>query len=136
MRHNVSVVRGDMAQILRYGLVGVLLTSLYFGLTALIIETLGAVPTISSIVSFVVSVPVAFYLHKHVTFRAYSAHKLRREITRFCVTMTCAFLVSSLIVFFVTEVMFMHYGFAFLLTGVVVPLCNYIVFTVWVFREG
>jgi putative flippase GtrA len=117
-------------RLLRYGIVGGAISALYVVLTALIIETTSLRPVLASVAAFVASLPVAYWGHRHVTFGAagYST-----QFLRFAVTMTNAFVISSLSMLIVVDMLGASYIFALLATTVLVATINYTILGRWVF---
>jgi putative flippase GtrA len=118
-------------QLARYGLVGGALSVLYAGLTAVLIEATNWPALNASIGAFVLSLPFAYLGHRYVTFRSSGSHAT--ELVRFVVTMTNAFVVSSLSMLVTVGYFGAHYGYALLATTVLVTVVNYVVLSTWVF---
>ena len=121
------------AKLLRYGGVGGVVTVLYSGLTGLFAELLNAPAIFASIGAFLLVLPVAYWGHREVSFRGNARGD--RQLRRFVITMSAAFLVSSLSVLVLVNCLGAHYGFALLVTMIMVPMVNFFTLDQWVFRE-
>jgi putative flippase GtrA len=124
----------QIGKLLRYGGVGVIGTILYSGLTGLFVEVLYLPPIIASVGAFLFALPVVYWGHREISFRANAQGN--HQVPRFVITMSAAFFVSSLSVFVVVNELNSHYGFALLVTMILVPLVNFVVLDKWVFREA
>jgi putative flippase GtrA len=124
----------QVGKLLRYGAVGGIITVLYSGLTGLFVELLYFPPIVASVGAFLLALPAAYWGHCEISFRdnARGDHQLRR----FVITMSAAFFVASLSIFVLVNGLDAHYGFALLVTMMLVPIVNFIVLDQWVFREA
>lgn len=121
------------AKLLRYGGVGVVVTILYSGLTGLFVELLNAPAIFASIGAFLLVLPAAYWGHREVSFRDNARGDC--QLRRFVITMSAAFLASSLSVLILVNGLGAHYGFALLVTMMMVPMVNFLILDQWVFRE-
>jgi putative flippase GtrA len=119
-------------KLLRYGGVGGVVTILYSGLTGLFVELLNAPAIFASIGAFLLVLPAAYWGHREVSFRDNARGDC--QLRRFVITMSAAFLASSLSVLILVNGLGAHYGFALLVTMVMVPLVNFLILDQWVFR--
>jgi len=121
-------------QLLRYGIVGGSVTIVYVALTSLIIETTAWSALKASITGFVLTIPFAYVAHRFVTFASKEAYL--QQLVRFVITMTVAFIISSVSMLAIVHIYEAHYGYALLVTTVLVPSLNYLVLSAWVFKDG
>jgi len=104
---------------------------LYMALTSLIIESISWSPLKASVAAFCLSLPVAYFSHRYLTFRSTTSYS--GQFIRFVITMTNAFVVSSVSMLVVVGLVGAHYGYALAATTVLVTAINYTVLDMWVF---
>jgi putative flippase GtrA len=121
-----------VGKLLRYGGVGAVVTVLYSALTGLLMELLRTPAIAASVGAFLLVLPLAYWGHRVISFR----HDARenRQLRRFVIAMSAAFLVSSLSVLTLVNGLGAHYGVALLVTMLLVPTVNFIILDRWVFR--
>lgn len=121
-------------QLFRYGIVGCSVTIVYVALTSLIIETTAWSALKASITGFVLTIPFAYFAHRLVTFASTEAYV--QQMVRFVITMIVAFIISSVSMLAIVHLYKAHYGYALLVTTVLVPSLNYFVLSAWVFKDS
>jgi putative flippase GtrA len=118
-------------RIVRYGVIGASMSLIYAVLTAAFMEATSWTGLQASMAAFCVSLPFAYLAHRHVTFA--STGQALPQFFRFAATMTNAFVVSSISMLAIVDVLGWHYVYALAVTTVSVALINYVVFSKWVF---
>jgi putative flippase GtrA len=122
-----------LSVIARYLAVGGLVSFTYIALTTMMIEILGMTALVGSIMGFGANLPIAYAGHYYITFQSSGKHS--KQGPRFLLTAATSFLVSSLAVIVVTELLEWHYSIALALTTLLIPVINFTVFRLWVFRS-
>ena len=120
-------------RVLRYGAVGIAISTLYSFLVVLIVEQLRmASPTLASGLAFATILPLAYAAHRHVTFS--DAIHDRLASLRFGGTTTASFLIATGGMYLATDVFARSYLLGIALNWVVIPSMNFLIYLVWVFR--
>ena len=133
IRNWYEALRSLAATMFRYAGVGGIVAILYMLLTTVFIKFAETRPLYASVGAFLLTVPVAYLGHKHLSFRSRGSHQ--REFARFVATMISAFIISTAVMLCLVERSGWHYGIGLLITSMLVPLANFIVLFFWVFRD-
>lgn len=118
--------------LIRYGWTGAFNALLYIGLTVAFAELANFSPLHASISGFTVTLPLAYVGHRYFAFQSDAPHL--RAIFLFAVTMSAAFVVSTVSVLLLVEWSGFHYAVALLMTTVLGPMVNFLILRFWVFR--
>lgn len=128
----VRLFSGPAGRLIRYGFVGAGLALVYTSLTIMLYR--GAVladPTIASAVAFILTQPVAFLAHRRVTYS--DAVQDRAQWKRFGVNAVSGMTISVSAMKAV-DLLGKPYWNALMICWVLVPVGNYLINAIWVFR--
>lgn len=119
-----------IAKLLRFGLVGTLVTGSYALVTYSGVHYLHLLPQVANLIGCCVAIMLSYTGQKYFTFRSARGHRF--ELPRFLVICVLAVLASS------ASVACAHgagldYRIGILGAAVVIPLCNFVVLNLWVF---
>ena len=122
-------------RVLRYGAVGIGVSVLYSLCVVLLVDLAGmASATVASVLAFAAILPLAYAAHRRVTFSD-AAHDPLASL-RFAATTTASFLVATGGMYLTTEVFARSYLLGIGLNWLVLPIMNFLIYLVWVFRVG
>ena len=116
-----------------FGFVGGAGLFIYLLLFAGLVELGGLRPTISGAVAFIPVLMVSYYLNRRFVFRSRRSH--REAIPRYLALTGVGFLINASVLYFGTEVLDWWYGHAQFLSFLLVPVGNFLLSRVWVFRD-
>jgi putative flippase GtrA len=129
-RLRAGVKRFD--RLITYGVVGSLLALLQMGLTAGFVKGhVVADPTIASLMASAITIPISFWAHKRTTYADITRERF--QAARFAATACSSVVIAAGAIKLVT----LAGGplwFAILLGSSLVPIGNYLVNALWVFR--
>lgn len=118
-------------RLLRYALSGAIAAFIYMGVTAWIHRTRDIDLSISSALGYSAAMPCAYLLHRHVSFA--STQPLAVEVPKFVQQSVFSIWLAA-IVPKILHAAGMPLAAALGLTSIAVPLINYVMFSLWVFR--
>lgn len=120
-------------RVVRYAVVGVAISALYTLSVIFLVALLGVQSaTLASVLGFIAVVPIAYAVHRYVTF--FDATHDTFQPVRFAVTTTSSFLVTTVGMYAVTEVFGFSYLIGIALNWALIPAINFAIYFVWVFR--
>jgi putative flippase GtrA len=122
------------ARVLRYGLVGLVISVLYSVLVILAITRLHMRnATEASALVFVTLQPIAYFAHRSITF--FDAAHDPFQPWRFAVTTVSTFLVAIGGMYVMTDMLGHSYLVGIALNWALIPAGNFLIYLVWVFRS-
>jgi putative flippase GtrA len=125
--------RLPLAKLARFAAIGLASGTIYALVTSLLVSGLDWGPIFSSIVGYCVSVPASFIGHRRFSFR--SRGLWRVEALRFVATQALNIAVTAGAMFAATAWLGSHYGWGMLAAVILVPIANFLVMNLWVFRD-
>lgn len=129
----VAVDGSVIAKAIRFGLVGAV-SGIIFGLAAaVLIDGFKISPNISSVVAYIISMPVNFLGNRNFSFR--SKGHIWGDALRFSGLHIANMAVTAGAMSTAVEMMKLHYLFGVLGAIVLVPVTNFILMNVWVFGK-
>jgi putative flippase GtrA len=121
-------------RLLRYGIVGGVSAGVYFSVALLFSEVLGAPHPVAIGAAFIASGVVAYLGHYFVTFPSGRSHT--SAAPRFLVQAAIAYLASvGLVAILQADLGWLRWQ-ALAATVALIPVVNYLVYALWVFRPG
>lgn len=126
--------RQFVKRVLRYGIVGLVISIVYSLAVVLVVQFDMRNATGASALAFAVIQPVAYYAHRHVTFS--DAGHDPFQPARFAVTTVSTFLITIGGMYVVTSVLGRSYLVGIALNWALIPALNFLIYMVWVFRLG
>jgi putative flippase GtrA len=131
-RLGVESAAVELGRILRFGLVGILASVIYFASTTAFFW-LGAGPLASTAMGQFVSALFSYFGHRYFSFMV---TRESNYVLRFAALMLLNFLLSVGIIWTFTEWLHLSYVTAVATVSVVVPVVNYLGNRFWVFLPG
>lgn len=125
-----------MEQIVRFGIVGVIAFAVDYAVLLLLTEVAGIHYLISSAVSFVVSVAVNYVLSIAFVFETDKSRGKGREFVLFAVMSAGGLGINQLMMWLLSEGMFIPYQLSKLLATAVVMVYNFITRKLFLERKG
>ena len=126
-----AVLRNSV--VVRYGLVGMLGTTLHFAGVILFVEAVRLDPVLGSGLSFLLVLVVSYFLNRTWTFRSKSRGK--RQFFVYTLVSLFGLGLNSAIMFTAVHILKWHYLYGQGLVVAVVPASNYLLNRFWTFRE-
>lgn len=123
--------RAALGRLLRYGLVGGGMSLLFSALVAAMVW-LGLDPVLASALAFMLVLIPGFLAHRAVTFGDRARHPA--QISRFFITNASAFCLAIGGMYAITHILHLSYVYGIVWNFLAIPLVNYGILSVWVFR--
>lgn len=124
----------EFARLVRFGIVGVIATLVYFSTTFVAIEAFALTPVRASIVGQVTAMGVSYFGHSLFSFAVKTDH--RTYLWRFLVIAALTFTMNGVVTWLLTDVLRVYYPIAVGIVGLLIPLTNYVCNRFWVFMPG
>jgi len=122
-------------RLLRYGCVGVGVSVFYSLLVvACVIPPLAVDPTLASAVAFVVTLPAGWFAHRGFSFA--DRPRDRFQPIRFAAATGLSFVAAVSGMYWITHVAGHSYLLGIAWNWMVIPATNFMLYLLWVFREG
>lgn len=117
----------------RFGLVGIMATLTYL-LASLFANAIGLNAYWANLTGYLSSVAISYFGHANITFRSTQPHRVQGP--KFVVVSLSTYLLTNLVVLFVTETL--HYSFvaASLAVAVFIPFTTWFLTRFWVFESA
>ncbi|MFD1737627.1 GtrA family protein [Bacillus salitolerans] len=127
------LVRNSLVnKFMRYSLVGILCTSIYFLSMFIFVELLNIKPLLGSCISFVLMTIFSYVLNKSYTFGGSYSHA---QFVKFITVATIGFFMNFGIMYLIISVLSLHYFIGELVTVIVIPLVNFFLNNYWTFSD-
>ncbi len=127
-------------QYARFGIVGLTATAVYTIAFVFWIEAAGLAPLVANVAAFCVAVMVSFFGHFYWTFRPdrqsgvnSPSAQAGTALPKFVVVALSGFLLNSLIVFLVVNVLALPYPYAIVFMVSIVPILTFAMNRLWAF---
>lgn len=115
----------------RFSAVGGVATVVYV-LAAMIAVAIGGVsPVVGAVIGFCASFLVSYVGHFHFTFAV--PGRYRDYVVKFAVSSFASFLISTITMWVITNILMIDYKIALVAVAVLIPICSYLVNRFWVF---
>lgn len=134
MNTRLDHLQGEMLRLFRFGLTGVVATTVYAMVSLLAIEAFGAAPVAGSVLGYAAATGVSFYGHSLFSFQVRLDHGT--ALRRFLVLAAASFVLSTGLMWLIADIMGLSPRIAVAVITIVIPINNYICSRFWVFREG
>ncbi|HEX2255276.1 MAG TPA: GtrA family protein [Afifellaceae bacterium] len=118
-------------RILRFGVVGILATTLYFVLVNVIVLGFGLEPVTASVCAYLISLTFSYAFQSRFTFRV--AEDPLTQVIRFLVVSLTGLAISFFIMAFFVRTLALPYVVGGAVICLLIPLVNFLVFERWVF---
>ncbi|MBA9086786.1 putative flippase GtrA [Fontibacillus solani] len=118
-------------QFFKYGLVGVIGTVTHTGILWLLTEQTGLNPLLSSILGYLLSLLISYYLNSILTFKRSITLKF---FIKYATVSSFGLFVNITILFIFENILLMHYMIGQIISIVVVPILNFTLNKYWAFN--
>ena len=119
-------------QITRFGIVGILATSVHTGILMLLVEAFSVAATIANVIAFLLAFVVSYVGHYYWTYKIDTAHS--STMARFFIVAVGGLLLNYLIFFIVVDTLGYYYLLALLLVLLIVPAMTYLAQRLWALK--
>jgi putative flippase GtrA len=127
-------ISSEGAQIARFGMVGILATSVHGASFLVLVETLQVRAVAASVGAFLIAFIVSYGGHRHWTFKARSGDT-RGSLVKFAATALLGLFVSAGTTYLIVGILAANYLYALVLVVVAVPVATYLLSKMWVFAQ-
>jgi len=121
-----------ISKVFRYAIVGVIGTFTHFGILTLLVEAFNGDPVISSVVGFIITVIVSYYLNYRWTYKSSKKHKA--TLTRYLIVSLAGLCLNTAIIYVTVNILNLWYVIGQLIVVIVIPVHNFILNTYWSFK--
>lgn len=122
-----------LAKLARYGIIGVISGIVYAAVTTILIVRFALAPVPASVGGYFASVPLGFLGHRRFSFK--SRGRWGGEALRFVVTQALNISIAILAMYGATVWVGSRYTWGMLAAVILVPVVNFAVLNLWVFRD-
>ncbi|MCB2354969.1 GtrA family protein [Clostridium estertheticum] len=119
--------------IVRYGLVGLLGTTIHFGSLILLVEFANFDPVLGSALGFLLVLVISYILNRTWTFQSKSRNL--RQFLIYSIVSLIGLGLNSTIIFISVHLLKWNYLYGQCLVVLVVPVSNYLLNSLWTFRD-
>ncbi|KZE70481.1 hypothetical protein AV654_06245 [Paenibacillus elgii] len=123
----------QIVKIFKYGLVGVLGTTIHFLSLIFFVEVFQLGPILSSSLGFIIVVILSYYLNKKWTFQ--TDNKIFTEFTKYLITSCVGLLLNMVIMRYAIDILEWDYLTSQLLVTIAIPISNFILNSLWTFKK-
>ena len=128
-----ALLTDERFRLVRYFVSGVAISTGYTVTVMVLVELLRWMdPVAASTLSFVIWTPVSYAVHRDFTFRFRGDHFA--AAVKFLLAFVARLAGSAYVVYLATELLGWNYMVGVLANWIVLPLINYLVLSLWVFR--
>jgi putative flippase GtrA len=121
------------AKLVRFGLIGIVSSLVFLACTAVLAGSFGLDPKMASAAGYLVSMPANFVGNRQFSFK--STGRVFGDLLRFLLLHGCNILLTMAAMGAVVDVLRLHFGFGAAAAIVIVPLVNFAMMNLWVFRR-
>ena len=126
-------VRRLVAQIGRFGIVGLLTTAIHISIAFILHYHIGLAPLNANLIAFLVAWSVSYIGHFNWTFESKSSHTV--SMARFATVSLSAIILNQLIVWTVADKLGKPFALAILLVVLIVPAASFVASKLCTFRQ-
>ena len=112
-------------QVIRFGLVGVVSVSLYYGILYGLTEFLHIWYLLSAIIGYVVTNTSNFILHKFWTFKNKDKQKIKKQMFQYLILCIVFFVANTVCLYVLVDVIHIYYLYAQIGLTIVLSICSY-----------
>lgn len=117
---------------IKYSLVGIICTSLYFLSMFILVENLDTEPVFASTLSFIIMTFFSYILNKKYTFGGTYSHT---QVVKFSIVASIGFVLNVGIMYTIVSLLDFHYFIGELCTVLVIPVVNFLLNNYWTFNN-
>ncbi|MFA9446133.1 GtrA family protein [Egicoccus sp. AB-alg6-2] len=123
----------DLRRLVRYGISGGTAALTHFTVLTALVELTGLRPVLASAIGFLCGLVVSYTLQRRWVFATGLKHAF--TLPRFLAVVGLGLAINSTVLWIGTEHLHHHYALVQLVAFAVVPLNNYVLNSLWTFRE-
>jgi putative flippase GtrA len=124
---------GVFAKLLRFALAGAASTFLYFLLATLAVRQIGISPVAASCLAYLICIITSYLLQSRFTFRA--RNDSTKQIAKFVSVSVVGLAAATLVMQWAVNVQGLPYWIGAAFVSLVIPIINFITFSIWVFVD-
>lgn len=128
----MTVRNNLVSKFLRYGMVGIVCTSIYFLSMFICVEVLSTEPVSASTISFIIMTIFSFLLNKKYTFGGAYSHS---QFVKFSTVAFIGFIMNFGLMYSIVTILSLHYLIGELVTVLVIPFVNFFLNNYWTFSN-
>ncbi len=134
LERNIMMLNSNhlLKKFMKYSLVGILCTSIYFLSMFICVEKLNIEPVGASIFSFIIMTLFSYFLNKRYTFGGSYSHS---QLVKFAIVASIGFLLNFGIMYTIVSVFLLHYFIGELFTVLIIPIVNFLLNNFWTFSN-
>lgn len=117
---------------IKYSVVGCISILIYYLSVFVLVELLGKNPLFGTAVSFIIMSYFSFLLNRKFTFGSDFSYQ---KLLRFLAVSAIGFTLNFLIMYFVVNVLSLHYSIGEVVTTLIIPIINFILNNYWTFSH-
>lgn len=117
---------------MKYSLVGILCTSIYFLSMFILVEQVDTDPILASTFSFIIMTLFSYFINKRYTFGGTYSHT---QLVKFSAVASVGFVLNVGIMYTIVSVLELHYFIGELFTILVIPVVNFLLNNYWTFSN-
>jgi putative flippase GtrA len=117
---------------IKYSVVGCISILIYYLTVFVLVELLGKNPLFGTAVSFIIMSYFSFLLNRKFTFGSDFSYQ---KLLRFLAVSAIGFTLNFLIMYFVVNVLSLHYSIGEVVTTLIIPIINFILNNYWTFSH-
>lgn len=129
----VPTIFRDLRRLVRYAIGGSGAATAHLGSTALLVELGGLRPVVASSIGFVLGVVVSYLVQKHWVFASGAQHRI--ALPKFLTVTAVGWTINWTVLYIGTEVMDTHYILVQAVAFVLLPLNNFVLNSLWTFKD-
>ena len=111
-----------LAQIFRFGLVGILSTLVHVAVLVIGVEVFFLATQLANVIAFVIALSIGFALNRAITFAGHAHRELGAQYVRYFAVALVGYFLNSLTLFIVEDVFHQSYLWSLLVMVFIVPL--------------
>jgi putative flippase GtrA len=115
---------------MKYSLVGVVCTTIYFLSMFVCVERLNIEPVSASTLSFIIMTIFSYILNKKYTFGGTYSHT---QFVKFVIVASIGFVLNVAIMYTIVSILELHYIIGELVTVLIIPVINFLLNNYWTF---
>lgn len=117
---------------IRYGLIGVVNTTIGYGLIFLLFY-LDIIPEVANFIGYLVGIFVSYFLNRKFNFKNNDSHK--KNLPKFIIAMVVAYLISLAFLSISYRMLVVNLYLSQIFSGIVYVIVGFQLSKVWVFKE-
>jgi putative flippase GtrA len=117
---------------IKYSVVGCISVLIYYLSVFVLVELLGKNPLFGTAISFIIMSYFSFLLNRKFTFGSDFSYQ---KLLRFLAVSAIGFTLNFLIMYFVVNVLSLHYSIGEVVTTLIIPIINFILNNYWTFSH-